>query len=59
MVNFSSFIFGSFFSIIALKIGRFSYKVYPYFFNKSYINSTKKIDKKIAIISGSTDGLGK
>jgi hypothetical protein len=59
MAHFSSFILGSVVGLIGLKISRLSYKAYPYFFNKSFINSTKKINKRIAIISGSTDGLGK
>ena len=59
MVEYFSFLFGCAFSLVSYKTFKIAKRVYPYLFGKSYLNSTNTKSLKIALISGSTDGLGK
>ena len=59
MVQLSSFFFGFFSSFLAVKTFNLTKRIHPYFFNQSYLKSINSTTKKIAIISGSTDGLRK
>jgi len=59
MVDPISFFLGSIFGLITFKTIKIVHKIYPYFINNNFINSSSITTNKIAIISGSTDGLGK
>ncbi len=60
MVELLSFLLGSAFGLITFKITKVVNKIYPYFLPFNHLPKYNNINaKKIAIISGSTDGLGK
>lgn len=59
MVDTFSFICGSIFTLFTFKSAKVIYKIYPYLLPNNFFKLNKLNTKKIAIISGSTDGLGK
>lgn len=59
MVEAFSLILGSFIGLAAIKTLKIVNRVYPYILSKSFLSTPKNNTLKIALISGSTDGLGK
>lgn len=59
MVEYFSFFIGCAFGLIGLKTIKVTKRVYPYLIKKSYLDSINPKSLNIAVISGSTDGLGK
>lgn len=59
MVEYFSFFLGGAFSLIGYKTIKIVNKIYPYIFGKSYLDTINPKSLKIAVICGSTDGLGK
>lgn len=59
MVEYFSFLFGCAFSLVSYKTFKVAKRIYPYFLGNSYLNKINPKSLNIAVISGSTDGLGK